>query len=456
MRRRTFLQTSVTTGIVVGLAGCASDTDNETPTATPTTQTPETTTEDEAGTTEEEEEEETTEGPIDRPDNFRWDMVPGRNEQLRDSLGQYVEDSVGGLVEEHPAFEYSTESKRDDIAIDFEALKLIRDSNFAILAQNTAFEEVGPGLSAEEYVEAFVTEDLHRIAKTELFRSHDSDAPDTYDAEAWLNADTVEESLDLGHSFIGSAVPQQRIGPAEQGVILREAYKQHHDFDVLAWETNMGFETGYDDRVTGLMYSPDDDKLRAHDVSPPTQVGQRGEDTDTTRKWHSEIQEWNIFNEGSELFHPLLFHTDEWNRQNPGFTNAKDQALSTVFAVATAEYSGYNNDAVGILNNITATTGAAKQLTRTLLEYNQEENNAEFEGIWNLSATAAGKYIENPEINGVIDTVTPEEDDYDRYFGGGFGFYEVEDEEIVDEVRQDQAGEYDNFGQAYDGLEEVA
>jgi len=456
MRRRTFLQTSVTAGIVVGLGGCASDTDNETPAAAPTTQTPETTTEDEAGTTDEEATTENEEPDIDRPDNFRWDMVPGRNEQLRDNLGQYVEDSVGGLVEEHPAFEYSTESKRDDIAIDFNALKLYRDSNFDIMAQNTAFEEVGPGLSAEEYVEAFVNEDMHRVAKTEVFRSHDSDAPESYTSEAWLNAETVEESLDLGHSFIGSAVPQQRIGPAEQGVILREAYKRHHDFDVLAWETNMGFETGYDDRITGLMYSPDDDKLRAHDVSPPTQVGQQGEDTDFTRKWHSEIQEWNIFDESGELFHPLLFHTDEWNRQNPGFRRAKGEAYNAIAGIANGTsifnlseaIEGEGSERQG---SLAPTTGLTKQLTRTMLEYN--ENNADFQDMWDYANIS--ELLLKKDGNYIIDTAS-EDESYERVFDGNLAVYEVEDESVVDEVWEDQAGEYDNFGQVYDGLEEVA
>ena len=454
MRRRGFLRTGLAASLTVSVAGCsggsgdrAETTHSSTPRDTPT------------GTSENEtttEEENPTEEPVDRPDNFRWDMVPGRNDQLREELGQYVEGDVGGLVEDHPAFEYSTDSERDDVEVDFEALKLYRDSNFDIMAQNTAFEEVGPGLSAEEYVEAFVNEDMHRVAKTEVFRSHDSDAPETYDAEAWLTADTVEESLDLGHSFIGSAVPQQRVGPAEQGAILREAYKRYHDFDVLAWETHMGFDTGYDDRITGLMYSPDDDKVRAHDVSPPIEVGQQAEDGGLTRKWHSEIQEWNVFDDGGELFHPLLFHTDEWNRQKPGFRNAKNWATTTVSNIANntpygqlAEAAGHTDfDEIG---NIAPTTGLTRQLTRTMLGYN--ENDADFQDLWDFANISNTLLL--GDGNYIIDTAT-DEGNYNGVFDGEIAVYEVEDDSVVDEVWEDQAGEYDNFGEKYGDLVQLA
>jgi hypothetical protein len=56
----------------------------------------------------------------------------------------------------------------------------------------------------------------------------------------------------------------------------------------------------------------------------------------------------------------------------------------------------------------------------------------------------------------VIDTVEPEDDEYDEYFGGGFAFYEVDNEEIVDTVRTDQNHEYDHFGDAYDELDTAA
>lgn len=446
--RRRFLKGAGAVGATILGAGCSSNGDNRgtegngTPTGKDTTDSDPTNTEEDGEETTDDEPE------INRPDNYRWDMKPGRNEELRNNLGQYVEGNIGGVVENHPAFEYSTESERDDHEVDFEALKLFRDAQFDILKQNN------PSTPWEHYVEAFVNDDIEQEAKTDGFMRYDVDDPHTYTSDSWLNADSFEQSLDMAHGLLASMVPLNEAGIGEQGAILREAFQRHQDYEApLAWETNMGFQTGYDDKITGLMYTPEDDKMRAFDWAAGDRVR-----TEESRRWHSEIQEWPIFNEDSDSFHPLLFHTDEWNRQDPGFMAAKDEALATVFGIGTNEYLDYNNNADGIVNNITATTGTTEQLTRTLLEYNElDDGVAEFSDIRDLSNFAVGQYIQDPNINGVIDTVDPEEDDdYDEYFGGGFGFYEVEDESIVEEVRQDQSGEYNNFGQVYDELENPA
>jgi hypothetical protein len=430
----------------VGLAGCASNANESEPDPTQTTQDTATTTE-EATTTEAEQTTE-DEPDVDRPANYRWDMQPGRNEELRSELGQYVDGAVGPVVEDHPAFEYSTDSERDDHTVDFEALKLFRDAEYDIRKENNT-----RAIPYEHYVEAFVNDDLEQEAKTNGFKKHDTAAPSNYDVESWLNAETVEDSLDLSHGLIEAMVSQQSVQPAEQGAILREAYKRHHKFDVLAWETNMGASNGsHNARITGLMYSPDDDKIRAHDVSPPQEVGTGGTGVEASGKWHSEIQEWDIFNEGGELFHPLLFHTDEWNRQNPGFKTAKGEATLAITSIATdlfagdllAAVDGPETDQEGYF---APTTGLAKQLTRTLLEYN--ENDANFEDVWRVSSVT-----EKLRLNGGKYVLDAGEDtkQYSGTFDGSFAVYEVEEEKVVDKVWADRAGQYDNFSQSYDEL----
>jgi hypothetical protein len=438
MRRRTFLRTGLTAGVVVGFAGCSSNSDSE----PAQTQTPPETAPPTEEVTPTEDEETTDDDPdIDRPDNYRWDMQPGRNEKLRSELGQYVDEDVGPIVEDHPAFEYSTESERDDHTVDFEALKLFRDAQYDILKENNT-----RNIPFETSVEAFVDEGLYEDSKTTYFQKEDSEDPASYTTERWLNADTFEESLDLAHGLLRGivveTVGQQRFGIAEQAATLREVYKRHHDYEApLAWETNMGTMSGYDDRITGLMYTPEEDKVRAFDSFTPG-----------SNDWHSEIQEWNTFNKDNDTFHPLLFHTDEWNRQNPGFMAAKDEAAATIFGIGTNEYIDFKNDAEGIVNNLTITTSALKQLTRTLLEYNETASDvADFGDIRDLANFAVGQYIQDPSINGVLDTAGSD-GEYARYFKGGFSFYEVADENIVKTVRQDRNGQYDNFGQAYDSI----
>lgn len=439
MHRRTFLRTGLTAGVVVGLAGCASNT-NE-PESDPTT-----TTKDTATTTEEAtptENEETADDPdIDRPDNYRWDMQPGRNEELRNELGQYVDGGVGPIVEDHPAFKYSTDSERDDHEIDFEALKLFRDAQYDILRENN------PSTPWEHYVEAFVNDDIEQEAKTDGFMRYDVDDPHTYTSEAWLNADSFEQSLDLAHGLLASMIPLRTAGLAEQAAILREVYQRHQDYEApLAWETNMGTMTGYDDKITGLMYTPEDDKMRAFDWAAGDRVR-----TEESRRWHSEIQEWPIFNEDNDTFHPLLFHTDEWDRQNPGFMAAKDEATLAITSIATDLFAGDLLAAVdGPETNqegyFAPTTGLAEQLTRTLLEYNK--NDANFEDVWRFSSVT-----EKLRLNGgnyVLDAGEDTEQ-YSGTFDGSFAVYEVEEEKVVDKVWADRAGQYDNFSQSYDEL----
>ncbi len=455
--RRRFLQGAGAVGATVLGAGCSgdgedstpTDTATDSPTGTPEEETPGQTTEEEETSTEEEEEREEEEN-IDRPANYRWDMKPGRNEELRNELSQYISGSVGEVVQDHPAFDHATDSERDDHEIDFEALKLYRDSNFDIM-------DADPDTGAmEEAVQAFVDDSMYEEAKTSAFIRHDLDSPSNYDSEAWLNADTVADSLDLGHNLLismnGNGID---LSPAAKAATIREAYDRHHDFDVLAWQVPM--RDGV--RRSGMMYSPDDDKVRTFNVG-----GQwLGEES---RQFHSEIQDWNVINnEGGaagspeDFHHPVLFHTDEWDREGISFEDAKDQAVEMVYSIATDTYNGFNSDALEMndapVDNITMTTGATEQLTRTLLDYNKSGVDANFSDIRDLANFAVGKYLQNDELNGIIDTVEPGDDSYDEYFGGGFAFYEVEDEEIVDEVKTDQSHDYDNFGEVYDQLEAV-
>lgn len=453
MRRRNFLRTGLGVGVTATLAGCATnasdDTATETSTDTPT-DSPEEISEDTP--TEEEEtpdEDEAEEGNVDRPANHRWDMKPGRNDELRNELGQYVE-SVGSVRQNHPAFEFSTERENDDHTVDFDALRMIRDSNFDIFVN----ENPNSDAPLEDMAEALVDESLYEQSKNNLFKSH-TDSPSTYDEEEWLNADTVEESLELGHNLLVTIGYDEDtpVSTKETAVTIREAYQRHHDFDVLAWEVPMN-----DGAISqGMMYSPDDDKIRAF-------AGLGDWNGDGEAQFHTEIQDWRVINDPRELGdadryqHPILFHTDEWDRQGVTFEEAKDDAVGMVFDIATEEYVDYNQDEdpVGIVNNITMTTGATEQLTRTMLEYNESGVDADFSDIRDLASFAVGKFIDNPEINGVIDTVEPGDDSYDEYFGGGFAFYEVEDEGIVDEVRNDQDHEYDNFGEVFDELDAAA
>lgn len=458
MRRRAFLRSGLAVSLVA-VAGC-SDGDSETPTdGTPTSTPEETPTEKETPTEEQtptEEDETPTDEELnledeeenpDSPANFRWDMNPGRNNNIRGQLSVFV-DNVGSVRQDHPAFDFSTERENDDRSIDFEAYRMIRDSNFEVM-KNYAPNVDSP---LETIVESFVDDSLYSNVKNDIYRSH-IESPETFTADVWLNADTVEESLDLGHNYLITLRGEEQMSTQEMAVSIREAYQRHHDFDVLAWEVPLNDGT----LKQGMIYSPDDDKIRSFAGFGDWYGG--GE-----AQFHTEIQDWDVINDPStdayDLQHPILFHTDEWDRQGTSFEDAKESAKAMVFSIATEDYTSYNIDASemndAIVDNIAITKGGLEQITRTMLEYNDSSVDADFGDIWDLAGTAVAKYLENPELNGVIDTVEPGDNSYDEYFGGGFAFYEVENEEIVDEVRNDQNHEYDHFGEVYDELDTAA
>lgn len=463
MKRRIFLRSGLAVGLIGTLAGCSNQPEDSTETSTLTstvtdtaTDTP-TKTATETNTPEQTSAREETEvtPSVNRPTEYRWDLNPFIDGELRNELAQYAEDPVGPMITGHPAFEYETETGRDDHAVDFEAVKLYRDSLFHIIAQ----EPDTPPM--ERVVQAFVDESLYTKAKTDRFVRDSRDTPKTYDAQQWKTADTVEESLDLGHGLILSIWSTNEVlDYDEQGAIIREAYKRYHDFDILAWQ--VWWQRGA--FIAGMLYSPSDDKVRTFNKGG----GWSGNGEGQT---HAEIQNWRVIADPNDeargdptrFQHPILFHTDEWDRQGTRFAEAKDSALGMIYSIATERYQTFSekDDATGIVNHITATTRATEQLTRTLLEYNTlDDDQADFLDIWELAAFAVDTFIKDPSITAVIDTL-----DDGKYYDGGFAFYEVDDEgkhgkavdedSIIDRVRSDKKGEYDNFGQAYDELEEL-
>jgi hypothetical protein len=447
----------------VTLAGCSNNADDGTKTGSPTGTATNTATETASQADETTTAEETTDdSEVDRPANYRWDMAPGRNNEIRSRLGQYVEESVGGVVQDQPAFEFSTDRDTDNQTVDFEGLKLYRDATFDLMAEeglNRLIDDEGSRpVPLEDRVQAFVDEDLFTDAKTgQYFVQHDAEAPTQYDAEGWLNAETVAESLDYGHNLLVAVVdePGKRTPDTVQNnaVAIREAYKRHHDFDVLAWGTMMGGRTREDIvDPTGLLYSPDDDTLRNFNFNVDEGDGE------TSLQMHTPIGEWEVLNGesrwsespgGDQRYHPLLFHQGwDVSGQASDFMEGKGRAAGAVQGIASGptEASLQRNEE----SNYALTTGLTEQLSRTLFEYNS--NGADFEDVWNIASVM--EKTAGMEGNYIFDTAD-QDDDYSGFFDGGFAVYEVEDDSLVNEVWQDEAGQYDNFGQVYDELAAV-
>ncbi|WP_254272097.1 hypothetical protein [Haloarcula marina] len=383
-----------------------------------------------------------------RPAQYRWDLTPVRDAERRDELSALVGD-VGPLTESHPAFAYETDAERDDHGVDFEALKLYRERNYQEYDESS-------GRSLGRFVEAF-DNDRFEEAKTERFRYARRDAPKEWDREAWLNADDFGTSLDYAHSLlisIDNAVAGRRFGA--KTAILREAYRRYHPtYDVLAWSFTM--DNGHDDNTitptgddgtqVGLVYSPQADELRAFTLTAT------GFAEDGSLQMHPLIEEWSVTDDPDaeadrgpdSLHHPLLFHTEGWNRQSIAFGPAKTAVVELVNHIG-CDPVPQHFDREG---RIGLTTGFATVLTRTLLEYNRHDD-VEFEwfrnlaGVMELARDRGGNYVFD---------IAPGSDGYGGLFDGNFAVYEVAYDYVPGLVHADAARELDRFGQVYGGLE---
>ena len=373
-----------------------------------------------------------------RPAEYRWDLQPERDEERRRELSEYV-DGVGPLIEDHPAFAYGTERAGDDHGVDFAALDLFRERNYERYAEEWQMDRI---------VEAF-DDGAFETAKTEEFYPAREDAPRSWDAEAWRNADGFGESLDYAHSLLVSIdrnLVDYRFGAFT--AMLREAYRRYHPtYEPLAWTFRMDtdiFATRRAQGWIGLVYSPTADELRAFVLQPNHNLS-----TDGSWELHPPIENWPVTastdNESDELYdpadlsHPLLFHTEGWSR-GWGFTTAKTRATEMVSHIATDPVrSHYDRE-----GRVEITTGLLTQLTRTLRSYN--DNDAEFDhlrqlaNVMELARERGGHYVVDlPSGNA----------DYDGVFDGEFAIYEVGYDYVLDLVARDGDREFDGFGETY-------
>ena len=378
-----------------------------------------------------------------RPAEYRWELTPQKDQQRRQELGNYV-DTVDPLVTDHPAFGYSTETNRDDHAIDFPALRLYRERNFDYYERFT-------DPSMDGFVEA-IDNDRFQDAKTNLFWRVREGAPREWSREAWRTADSFRESLDYAHSLLmgldNSTVGNRR---RELTALIREAYRRYHPtYDVVAWSFTMdaGVQvdciSGCSATDVGLIYSPQADELRAFVLEHNPDFVE-----DNSAQWHPLIEEWSVTDrdggEPNSMDHPALFHTTDWNRQRLSFETAKSLAVEMINHIATNETRQHNERD----GTVALTTGLTTKLTRTILDYNQRDD-ADFGYLWDfanvieLARERGGAYVFD---------VAPEGDGYDGVFQGNFAVYEVAYDYIPEMVHRDGRRRLDNFGQMYGGLE---
>jgi uncharacterized protein YukE len=385
------------------------------------------------------------------PGNYKIDVVPERNEELRNTIENnsdeedYLE-ARGGFTEEDPVFDtYSSHDALsfDKLGVDLVAREWRHDNDYEAV-------ERGWPAKSQEFIDSIGTDTTEqRIQDIKSGRLAINRYPNgggfrgevgSFEYQEFANAETVGEALDWLHPYLFN---WQRYntdsGPisSEDDIYaptLEQAIEQKNEngLEAHAWDFDL------DEHGNGLIYGKNadgSDELRIMEtVSKPITS------TPQTRgsQLHPLVEDSNYLNpdhgEFNRYWHPLRFgwegHSDStrW-----GFKGEKTRAGAAVFNIA-ASMNNYPDNWEGLAESTVApTTGYLQDFTEKLRTYN--ENDTDFEDLKNQSIVI-NKMINDTENNHVVygDTENPQ-------------YAVVEDDSVIDEIWEDEEGQYDDFNQ---------
>lgn len=425
------------------LAGCSSSQDEPaTPTATseddPLPPNESETPEDAVTTTEGEAEEE-----IQRPSNYRLDFQAVENEALRSNF------DADQLDEDNSVFEYSTSQRKDGHNVDPEALHWYHKDDFELRVEEDGLVHL------ERVIESINDQSIYSEAKEDPERApypniNEEQGGGHWDREAYLNSETTGEAIAWTQALFFNAMASEGLptGRHEELVaVLNEEFDRNPDYDIHAWACSA-------DRAharTGMVYCEEEDEMRVLAATNSNYTAGPGdnqlhpliEDSHWFQEENDELGEEEPYN----THHPLRFHTDRATVGTSGFVEAKNFAGVLVTNIATIwddaarnqRESGFASEpTVGLTNNL------LEEFSQTIREYNQ--NDSDFSDILD-AANIMEKYRRDPG-NYVFDLG----EDKTREYNGDLEVYEVEDRNVIDDTWVDDAGDYNNFGEAVEGL----
>ena len=162
-----------------------------------------------------------------------------------------------------------------------------------------------------------------------------------------------------------------------------------------------------------------------------------------TSSYNAPIEESDYLTPGTEGFqaywHPLRFGWEQHsNSKRWNFEGEKRRAAEAVKSMATSSnLSPVSERETGVsmedAERVTATTEYLQDFTEKLRTYNQ--NDADFDRLYNQAKTM-NELLRDAENNHVIygDTENPQ-------------YAVVEDESVIEDIWQDEQGQYDDFNQ---------
>ncbi|CQH64062.1 uncharacterized protein HHUB_4265 (plasmid) [Halobacterium hubeiense] len=392
------------------------------------------------------------------PGNYKLDVVPERNEALRQTIqtnsdeANYLDDR-GGFTEDDPVFSsYSSHEHVgfDKLGVDLVALEWRHDNDYEELSPDP---KTDPNIETTQFIQSIGTDtgdpEIQAIKNGEKgvttypngeWNSQTRDGG-SFDYETFANAETVGEALDGLHTYLFNwQAIKTDIGPrSDEDFIyaptLEQAIEQKNNNNLEAH----GWDFDLDSHGNGLIYgkNPDgSDELRVMETvaNPVTSTPQT-----IHEQRHPLVEDSNYLNPDHEEFnkywHPLRFGWDGYsNSQRWNFEEEKRKASVTVRNIAS---SLHPEDAAGIAardqNSLGMTTEYLQDFTEKLRTYNQ--NDADFQELYNQSK--------------ILDKLFRDEENNHVIYGGTENpqYAVVEDSSVIEEVWKDEQGRYDDFDQ---------
>jgi hypothetical protein len=391
--------------------------------------------------------EDTTQASKPTPGNYKLDVVPERNEELRSTIENnsdeenYLE-ARGGFVQEDPVFStYSSHQNLDfdKLDADLAALEWRHDNDYEELSPDP---ETDPNVETTQFVRSMNNDtgnpEIEQVKSNPILRPYpnSSGGRDTgqWDYNQFSSSNTLGEALDWLHPYLFNWQQMMTQGPpisSEDFIYaptLEQSLEQHTDIEAHAWDFDL------DEHGNGLIYGKNPDgteELRVMEtVAAPL-----------TSSYNAPIEQSDYLTPGTEGFnaywHPLRFGWEQHsNSERWNFEGEKRRAAEAVKSMATSTRLAEvetNKSSMERRDTIAPTTEYIQDFTEKLRTYNQ--NNAEFSELYN-QAKVMNKLMKDRKTNHVIygDTENPQ-------------YAVVEDESVIDDIWQDEQGQYDDFNQ---------
>ncbi|WEL23516.1 hypothetical protein [Candidatus Nanohalovita haloferacivicina] len=389
------------------------------------------------------------------PGNYKVDVVPERNEELRSTIENnsdeedYLE-ARGNFVEQDPVFDTYSSHKAvgfDKLGIDLVAREWRHDNDYESL-------ETGSPEASREFIQSIGTDtgnpDIQAIKNgnsgTTWYPNGNFSQRDAghFDYQKFANAQTVGEALDQVHPYyfnwqsdILGREPTSAVDFIDAPV-LEQAIEQknNNDLEVHAWDFDL------DEHGNGLIYGKNadgSDELRIMEtVTNPVTASP----ANVHEQLHPLVEDSNYLNpehdEFNRYWHPLRFGWEEHsNSTRWNFEEEKRRASQMIQNIATsgrlARTSG-EGSGMETTETVAPTTEYLQDFTEKLRNYNQ--NDAEFQQLHNQAKIANELVRRDSKENFVIygDTENPQ-------------YAVVEDDEVIEDIWEDEDGQYDDFNQ---------